>query len=158
MGHHRHNHQEEVREARASYVDIKLHRLCSVCELPIPPSELIVIDPKKGYFPWPSNVPKAARSMSYREPKWCCHYLCDPMRHRREKIASKRKHRAEKLMAVSNTIIDKIKSKPKRGYWTKEKLVEKLHFKESLVLRAIKALLKDESLKKKDGAYLTRRK
>jgi|SRR5580692_4483434 hypothetical protein len=122
--------------------------MCDVCDKPIPSGGLIVIDPRKGYYPRPAGVSEFVS----KEPKWCCHYDCDPIKHRRKRIQAKKKLFVETM----TQILHMIRKKPERGYWTKEKCCHKLEgkFERRMVLRAIDQLRKDDRLKKREGGYL----
>ncbi len=116
----------------------------------------MVIDPKKGYHRWPSNVPEDVRKLRGREPKWTAHY--DPC-FKATVNASKAEKQAKKtLRAAISRVIEMIDSKSKRGYWTKEKCISKLadEFTGDVVLSAIRKLHKNGTLKKREGAYLIR--
>jgi hypothetical protein len=124
--------------------------MCDVCDKPIPSGELICIDPRKGYHRRPEGVSVYVS----KEPKWCCHYACSPVRHKQRKIQAKKKLFVEAMTQV----LHMIKRKPKRGYWTKDKCCRKLEkiFNRHLVERAIKQLRKENRLKKREGGYLVK--
>lgn len=130
---------------------------CDVCDKYIPLGELIIIDPKRGYYPWPSNTPDALKSMKAREPKWTAHYACDPVKKYREKKAAKRKLKKELILKIRGDILAMIRKRPERGYWTEKKVLRKMNgFADKLVLRAITQLNDERILKKREGGFLIR--
>jgi len=145
------HHQRKVR--RKFHLRTIPFYLCDVCGNPIPPGEPPVVDPRRGYH----RRPKGASIYSSREPKWTSCLNCD--RERRDNIRHKRERKHRKFLHVINKLIEKIKAKPKNGYWTTEKCIEKLSKYDSrTVVRAIKVLVKERTLKKRHGAYVLRRK
>jgi len=149
--------RKERRRVRKKYKIRALYR-CDVCNRPIPIGGLIVIDPRKGYFPRERSIPPGLRDTfndyKSREPKWTSCYDCD--KQRREAHRHKKDHKLKQFLRVQNRVMEMIEKKPKRGYWTKEKCCHKLDGKcdRRLILRAIQTLRKQHRLKKRDGGYL----
>ena len=128
--------------------------LCDHCDKPIL-GEAPVIDPKKGYYPWPENTPDGMKMLRAREPKCTYHYQCDREMKGKTGTSTKPKigKRLEKVVAA---LLKRITSKPELGYWTKEKCIQKLKddFDKRAVLKAIRWLRDEKQLKKKEGGYL----
>lgn len=143
------HHQRKVRKK----YKIQAFYWCDPGDHPIPNGGLIVIDPRKGYH----HRPRGTSVYVSREPRWTSCYPCDQQR--RGAIRHKKEHKQRKFLKVQSRVMDLIEAKQKRGYWTKEKVYEKLHHKytRGIVLRAIRVLTKERSLKKREGAYLPRR-
>jgi hypothetical protein len=135
---------------------IRSFYFCDAGNHPIPVGGLIVIDPQKGYFPWPHNMLPGVKQLTAREPKWCSCYECD--RKRRETLKHKKGHKQRVFLETMDHVFEMIKHKPKRGYWTIEKVCSKLRKKydSRSVIRAVKQLRKQGELKKREGCYLVK--
>lgn len=142
------HHQRKMRKK----YKVRIFYWCDIGDHPVPPGEPPVVDPRRGYH----RRPKGISTWVSREPRWTCCLKCD--RERRDAIRHKRDHKQRKFLRVVNKVVEKIAAKPKRGYWTLEKLFEKMNDDSRTVNRAVQALMKDRTLKKRDGAYLIRRK
>ena len=142
------HHQRKV------WKKFKIHTFywCDAGDHPVPNGGLIVIDPRKGYH----HRPRGTSVYVSKEPRWCSCYDCDQQR--RSAIRHKKDHKHRKFLQVQSRVMELIEAKPKRGYWKKEKICHKLHkYTKGVVLRAIRVLVKERSLKKREGAYLPRR-
>jgi len=144
--------RKQRRRVRKKY-HVRTQYFCDMGDHPIPVGELLVIDPKKGYFPWSSSVPQAVRGLTARQPKWCACYTC----HKKERDRIREEKEKKRMLRYAvRRVIEVIDHKPRRGYWTKDKCVSKLsgEFPGEVVLQAIRKLRKRGSLKTRDGAYL----
>ncbi|SRR6266436_379051 len=152
---------EERRKVKKKFKVQALY-MCDHCNKPIPIWDFPVIEVKSGYHPWPDGVPDAVKPLSAREPKVTYHLhpcndeLCGkrPMRFKYFKPYLKLRRNVRRSV---KSIMRRLRHKPKLGYWTKKKLLQKLsHHEEGAVKRAIKFLRKEKQIRKKEGGYLAR--
>lgn len=143
--------QRHRRKVRKKY-KVRAFYWCDAGNHPIPIGGLVVVDPRKGYFPWPDKTSDGFKCLSSREPKWTSCLNCDS--ERRKAIRHGKDHKLRKFLGVKNRVMEMIEKKPKRGYWTKEKVCKKLDDDRRLVLRAIRVLRKENQLKKREDGYL----
>lgn len=155
MGWLDHHHRRKMRKK----YKVRIFYWCDIGEHPVPPGEPPCYDPNKGFHTVRMVVcgPRGLTTQKRKEPRytWClkCNReLLDSVRHKKE-------HKRRAFLKVVNDVVERIKAKPKRGYWTMGKLIEKLHKHESrLVVRAVKELVNDRTLKLRDDAYLIRKR
>jgi hypothetical protein len=136
------HHQRKVKR---KYHIVAIY-VCDTCNKPIQLGESPFINPASGFFPWPKTLPKDCRPLTSREPKETHHYSCWEKIHRK-------KSRFERCV---DAVYALVKIKKRRGYWTKEKVVEKCKFKKKLVLNAIQYLREEKQIIKKHSAYRVR--
>jgi len=152
---------KEQRRAKRKF-KIQALYMCDHCHKPIPIYDFPVIDPKGGYHPWPLGVPTAAKCLSSQEPKVTYHLhpcndeLCGKRPMTFEYFKPFKKLRRSVRHAVKS-VMRRVREKPRPGYWTKKKLVEKMeHHGETAVKKAIKFLRKEKQIRKKEGGYVAR--
>ena len=147
---------EEQRHSKKK-TSINAQYMCDECHEPIRSGEVPVVDPKGGYYPWPANLPENAKPFLSRNPKVTYHLQCDRIRRgvRVKEKPDKKHHMGEALRSALEAVKGMIQSKPKTGYWTKEKCCQKLkeEHDKKYVLRAIRELRSAKQLKKKHGGY-----
>ena len=131
---------EEERRAVKKKFKVRALYICNNCQLPIlgPP----VVDPKGGYHPWSKSIPKVCRNFMGRNPKITYCLKCSESR------------LYFQIDNAIDSILEKIRKKPKSGYWTKEKIQSKLKLEKKVLGKALKALKRDKLVKKKRGGYV----
>lgn len=149
---------EEQRAARKRF-GVHAQYMCDECHEPIRSGDIPVIDPKGGYHPWPVSLPENCKSFLSRNPKVTRHLQCDRIKRGvrvKEEPKEKKSHLSEALRSAIEAVKSMIHAKPRIGYWTKEKCVQKQKGinDKKYVLKAIRLLRSEGQLKKKSGGYL----
>lgn len=160
----------EQQQLLTLYGRLAQHR-CNRCKQPIFVDEILVIDPKGGYFPRPPGMPEflAAR------PKRTYHRKCDDIKRgrklrdaypgvgvvekggpRKEKPGKEKK--SAKVPKAERLVLKLLTDKPRKQYWTKGKIITLLWKKTKTKrndLRAAIRSLHSQGLIKKTGLCFT---
>lgn len=142
----------EERAAFKRKYGVEITYLCNHCNHPI--WDIPWIDPRGGYHKFPKQLPKNVRPLTSREPKVTYHFKpCG------QQILGK-KMKISRSQKAMNTVLTRLLKRPKpMGYWTKEKLIEKLKgiLQKRTIKKAVRELRDTQQLAKRQGGYLIRR-